>query len=68
MKPSLQQVFWHSGFFFLRSLMHFFLHFFMFFVFFSHLLILILHFLTSLRPLQLALGADGAVCNWVRFF
>ena len=31
-------------------------------------LIVILHFLTSLRPLQLALGADGAVCNWVRFF
>lgn len=65
-KSSSKQVFWHSDFFFLRSLLHFFPHFLMFFEF--RFLIVILHFLTSLRPLQLALGADGAVCNWVRFF
>ena len=58
-KSSSQQVFWHSDFFFLRSLLHFFPHFLMFFEFFSHFLIVILHFLRSLRPLQLSSGADG---------
>jgi len=58
-KPSLQQVFWHRFFFFLRSFSHCFSHFFMNLGgFFSHFLILILHAL-SLRPPQLSSGSDG---------
>ena len=56
----MQQVFWHSGCFFLPSFLHFFLHFFMDFGgFFSHFLILILHALSSLRARQLVSGSSG---------
>ena len=61
-KPSSQQTFWHSGFFFffLPSFLHFFLHLFMDFGgFFSHFLILISHASSSLRPPQLTSGSDG---------
>eukprot|EP00964_Phaeocystis_antarctica_P133297 scaffold97498_cov36-Phaeocystis_antarctica.AAC.1 len=55
-KPSSQQVFWHS-FFFLRSLLHCFLH---EGCFFLHFLVLILHVLSSLRPRQSSgCGGDG---------
>ena len=60
-KPSSQQVFWHSGFFFFASFLQFFLHFFM--DFFSHFLIslgVILHFffVLSARPGQLTSGGS----------
>ena len=58
-KPSSQQVFWHSGFFFLRSFSQFFLHFFMVFGFLLHFFFLILHFLLSTKPSQSTLGGGG---------
>ena len=52
-KPSSQHVFWHSGFFFLRSFSQLFLHFFMVFGgFLLHFFFLILHFLLSTKPSQ----------------
>jgi len=59
-KPSSQQVFWHSGFFLLRSFTQLFLHFFMVFGgFLLHFFLLILHFLLSLKPSQSTLGGGG---------
>ena len=59
-KPSSQQVFWHSGFFFLRSFSQLFLHFFMVFGgFLLHFFFLILHFLLSTKPSQSTLGGGG---------
>ena len=50
---------WHS-FFFLRSFLHFFPHFVTEFGgFFLHFVILILHFLWSLKPLQSTSGSAG---------
>ena len=61
-KPSVQQVFWHSGCVFPASLLHVFLHFFKDFGFLLHFLILIVHFLPrlpSLRSPQLTLGGGS---------
>ena len=60
----LQQVFWHSGFGFVPSFSQFFLHFLMIVGFFSHLLILILHALLSLRPLQCGSGSHKSQVFW----
>ena len=59
-KPSSQQVFLHSGFFFLRSFSQSFLHFFMVAGgFLLHFFFLILHFLLSTKPSQSSLGGGG---------
>ena len=57
-KPSSQQVFWHSGFGFFLSFLHFFPHLINCF-FVLHFFILILHFFLSLRPLQSTSGSAG---------
>lgn len=65
-KPSSQQVFWHFG-FFLRSLLHFFVHLFMVLGgFFLHFFFLIWHTSPSTKPSQLTLGGGvdgGRACS-----